>query len=185
VTSIPSQIGGEELQRRLSRVRVFLCDVDGILTDGTILVGEGAELKRFHIRDGLGLRILQKSGIKVGWISNRPSKASAARAAELRIDYFWQKEGSKLEAAAALAAEHGFSLNEVCYAGDDVVDLALMKNVGVSVSVADGIEEARNLAHYVTRVPGGHGAVREIVELILKAQGKWETVVRSFSEAKA
>ncbi len=165
------------LTARLRRVKLFLCDVDGVLTDGRIFMGDGKEYKAFSIQDGLGMLILQKEGIKVGWVSNRPSPVSQQRAEELKIDYFFQKKGSKVDAIQAILNEAGVDWDEICYMGDDVVDLGALKRAGVAVAVANGIDEAKALAHYVTRAHGGHGAVREVVRLILVAQDKWKNVV--------
>jgi 3-deoxy-D-manno-octulosonate 8-phosphate phosphatase (KDO 8-P phosphatase) len=169
------------LAAKLARVKLFLCDVDGVLTDATVLMGDGREFKRFHIRDGLGLRLLQKAGIKVGWVSNRPSTATQQRAEELKVDYLHQTKGMKVAAVESILKQSGLEWEDVCYMGDDIVDLGALKHAGLAVSVPDGIEEARALADYVTHATGGHGAVREVVELILKAQNKWKALVLDYS----
>jgi 3-deoxy-D-manno-octulosonate 8-phosphate phosphatase (KDO 8-P phosphatase) len=169
-----------ELKARLAKVRLLLCDVDGILTDGTVFITEGGEFKQFNIQDGLGQIQLQRNGIKVGWISNRPSPVTAKRAKELKVDFLFQGKGSKVAAIEEVLAQAGCSWNEVCYAGDDLVDLAPLKKSGVAVSVANGIDEAKAIADYVTEARGGEGAVREIVKLILTAQGKWENIVEGY-----
>jgi 3-deoxy-D-manno-octulosonate 8-phosphate phosphatase (KDO 8-P phosphatase) len=166
---------------RLRRVRLFLCDVDGVLTDGRIFMGDGKEYKAFSIQDGLGMLILQSQGIKVGWVSNRPSPVSQQRAQELKIDYFFQKKGSKVDAIQAILKEADVEWDEICYMGDDVVDLGALKRAGVAVAVANAIDEAKVMAHYVTKAHGGHGAVREIVRLILVAQDKWQKVVERYA----
>lgn len=169
--------------KRLKFVRLFLCDVDGVLTDGTVIMGQGVELKRFHIQDGLGLRLLQKEGLKVGWISNRPSHATIERAKDLKVDYLHQqKAGTKTKAAEDMMREAGVTWAQVCYMGDDIVDLAVLKRAGFAVAVANAIAEAKDVAHYVTKVPGGEGAVREVCELILKAQGHWKPLVAEYSK---
>jgi len=162
-------------------VKLFLCDVDGVLTDGTVLMGNGVESKRFNIRDGLGLRILQKEGIRVGWISRRTSTATAQRAQDLKIDFLHQGDGSKVVAVEAILAETRLTWADVCYVGDDIVDLSVMKRAGVAVAVADSIPEVKRMADHVTRTAGGHGAVREVVELILKAQNKWRRLIQEYS----
>jgi len=169
------------LARRLRGVRLFLCDVDGILTNATVFMGSEGEFKQFHIRDGLGLRLLQREGIQVGWISNRPSGATAARAADLKVDFLFQDQGSKVAAATAMLEKTGFGWDEIVYMGDDIVDLALMKRAGIAITVPDAIDEVKALAAYVTTARGGHGAVREVVDLILRAQGRWEKLIREFS----
>lgn len=169
------------LASKLSRVKLFLCDVDGILTNATVFIGDGREFKEFHIRDGLGLRLLQRSGVKVGWVSNRPSTATQQRADELKIDFLFQAQGSKVAAVEGILKQAGFDWDEVCYMGDDIVDLRALKRAGVAVGVPSAIDEVKNLADYVTKAEGGQGAVREVVGLILKAQNKWQRLVTEYS----
>jgi 3-deoxy-D-manno-octulosonate 8-phosphate phosphatase (KDO 8-P phosphatase) len=171
----------EELKQRLSRIRIFLMDVDGVLTNATIFVNPEIELKQFNIRDGLGLKLLQKEGIKVGWISARFSLSTQKRAEELKVDFLSQNKESKVVAAESIIQPLGLSFDQVCYMGDDVVDLGVLKRSGFSAAPADAIVEAKKLAHYVTAQPGGAGAVREVVDLILKAQNRWDKIVHEFS----
>jgi 3-deoxy-D-manno-octulosonate 8-phosphate phosphatase (KDO 8-P phosphatase) len=173
----PRRSGSSTLASALKHVRLLLCDVDGVLTDGTVFIGGEREVKQFNIRDGLGLVALRRQGLKVGWVSSRSSPATVRRAKELKIDFLRQEKGSKVRVVESLLAQTGFRWDEVCYVGDDVVDLGVLKRVGVAVAVADGVAEAQAAADYVTCADGGHGAVREVVELILKAQHKWERVV--------
>ena len=169
------------LLAKLKRVRLFLCDVDGVLTDGAVWMGNGGEVKRFNIRDGLGLKFLQQHGIKVGWVSRRPSSATQERADNLQIDFLSQVDGGKIPAVESILRQSGLGWENVCYLGDDVVDIGVFRRVGVGVAVADGVAEARASADYVTKASGGNGAVREMVELILKAQGKWNRVVADYA----
>lgn len=169
------------LHTALSRIKLLLCDVDGVLTDATVYIGGGTELKRFNIQDGLGLVTLRRVGLKVGWLSSRPSSATAQRAEELKIDFLLQSKESKVAAVEQLLAQTGLRWEEVCYAGDDIIDLGVLKRAGVAVAVANGVAETRAVAHYVTRAAGGRGAVREIAELILKAQNKWDRVVTDYA----
>lgn len=171
------------LRVKLARVRLFLCDVDGVLTDGSIWVGEKVELKRFNIQDGLGLTALRGQGIRVGWISSRPSSATTRRATELKVDFLRQEKGSKVAVVESVLAEAGCSWEELCYAGDDLVDLGVMERAGAAVAVVNAVPEVKARAHYVTINHGGKGAVREICELILKAQRRWEAVVKERSAA--
>lgn len=170
------------LNAALKRIRLLLCDVDGVLTDASVFMGAGQEVKQFNIQDGLGLVRLQREGLKVGWISGRPSPATTRRARELKIDFLRQEKGSKVRAVESLLAQTGFRWDEVCYVGDDIVDLGVLKRAGVAVAVANGVAEARAAADYVTRAGGGHGAVREVAELILKAQDKWARIVAEYAE---
>ncbi|MDB6035283.1 MAG: 3-deoxy-D-manno-octulosonate 8-phosphate phosphatase, YrbI family, partial [Verrucomicrobiales bacterium] len=152
------------LRQRLRNVKLFLCDVDGVLTNGTVLMGGGQEFKLFNIQDGLGLRLLQRHGIKVGWVSNRPSKATQQRAEDLKVDYLFQDKGNKVQAVEAILGKAGLSWKDISYMGDDVVDLGALKRAGLAVAVSNAIDEVKATAHYVTQAHGGCGAVREMVE---------------------
>jgi 3-deoxy-D-manno-octulosonate 8-phosphate phosphatase (KDO 8-P phosphatase) len=172
------------LRPRLRRIKLFLCDVDGVLTDGSVFLGGAREIKRFNIRDGLGLIFLRRAGFKVGWVSARPSAVTEARAAELGIDFLVQQGDrlSKTGAVEKLLRRTRLDWDAVCFVGDDVVDLGPLARAGLAVAVADARPEVKTAAHYVTRAAGGHGAVREVVEMILKAQGKWAPVIAVYRE---
>jgi 3-deoxy-D-manno-octulosonate 8-phosphate phosphatase (KDO 8-P phosphatase) len=173
----------EALTPRLEAVRLFLCDVDGILTDTAVWMGAEDEVKRFNIQDGLGLRLIQREGIKVGWVSNRPSFATTQRALDLKIDFLIQShDGNKVTGIEKILRETDVSWEQVCYMGDDIVDLGVLKRAGFAATVPNAISEAKHLAHYVTTREGGHGAVREVIDLILKAQGKWDKLVSYFTQ---
>ena len=165
------------LAARLKRVKLFLCDVDGVLTDGSIFIGGEREFKRFNIRDGLGLVLARRAGVKVGWVSARPSAATKLRAEELKIDFLVQQGDnmSKTAAIEQLLAAQKLNWNDVCFVGDDIIDLGPLTRAGLAVAVGDAVPEAKAAAHWVTRAPGGRGAVRETVEMILQAQGKWQS----------
>ncbi|MGH7976056.1 MAG: KdsC family phosphatase [Limisphaerales bacterium] len=180
---MPAKISSA-IRQRAARVKLFLCDVDGVLTDGSIFIGGEREFKQFNIQDGLGLVLLRRAGFKIGWISARPSAATKLRAQELKIDFLIQQNDrqSKTGAIEKLLAREKLSWNDVCFVGDDVVDLGPLKRAGFSVAVADGVAEAAAAAHFVTRAAGGRGAVREVVEMILRAQGKWNSFVAHYSE---
>jgi 3-deoxy-D-manno-octulosonate 8-phosphate phosphatase (KDO 8-P phosphatase) len=172
------------LVTRLKRIKLFLCDVDGVMTDGAVLIGAGREIKRFDIRDGFGLVLLRRVGLQVGWVSSRPSPATRLRARELKIDFLVQQEVSRSKVAAVerLLRQTRRHWDEVCYVGDDVMDLGVLRRAGVAVAVGNGIREVKVAAHYVTRAPGGHGAIREVVEMILKAQGKWDSIIAHYQK---
>lgn len=170
-----------QLKAKLIAIRLFLCDVDGVLTDGAVYMGGGLETKRFNIRDGLGLKFLQAHGIKVGWVSRRPSGATQQRADDLKIDFVVQHAGGKIEGVEAILRQTGLNWSDVCYVGDDVVDIGVMNRANLAVAVGDGVAEAKAAADYVTRAPGGNGAIREIVEMILRAQNKWKLVVSEYA----
>ena len=172
------------LHSRLKRVKLFLCDVDGVLTDGSVLVGGAREIKRFNIRDGLGMIFLQRAGLKVGWVSARPSPVTEARAAELKIDFLVQQGDRIGKTGAVEKLLHRTELDwaAVCFMGDDVVDLGPLARAGFAVAVADARPEVKAAAHYVTRAAGGRGAVREVAEMILQAQGRWDAIVTHYRE---
>ncbi|MCU0770444.1 MAG: HAD hydrolase family protein [Verrucomicrobia bacterium] len=165
------------LKNRLRRVRLLLCDVDGVMTDGSVFMGPGGEFKQYNIPDGLGLLLVRRSGIRVGWVSARPSEATRVRARDLKIDFLLQPTDGKVPATETLLRKLGMKWEAVCFVGDDVLDLGMLRRAGLAIAPANGVPEARALAHHVTRARGGHGAVREVCELILKAQGKWEAIV--------
>jgi 3-deoxy-D-manno-octulosonate 8-phosphate phosphatase (KDO 8-P phosphatase) len=171
------------LAARLKRIKLFLCDVDGVLTDGSIFIGGPHESKRFNIRDGLGLVLARRAGLKVGWVSARPSPATKLRADELKIDFLIQQgDGtSKTAAIEQLLAQEKFTWAETCFVGDDIIDLGPLNRAGFAVAVGDGVAEVRAVAHHVTRADGGRGAVREAVEMILRAQNKWQPFVETYS----
>jgi len=173
--------GSDPLEERLRKIQLFLCDVDGVLTDGTVWMGSGGEQKRFHIRDGFSLRFLQQAGIRVGWISARPSPATTERAQDLKIDFLRQSPEPKAAVVEALLRKLNLSWDQVSFIGDDLLDLGVLRRVGLAAAPSDAVSEVREQAHYVCRNPGGGGAVREVVELILKAQGHWEATVAKFA----
>lgn len=171
------------LKAKLKRIKLFLCDVDGVLTDGSIFIGGEREFKRFNIRDGLGLVLARRAGLKVGWVSARPSLATKLRADELKIDFLVQQSDatSKTAAIETLLAQEKWSWNDVCFVGDDIIDLGPLTRAGMAIAVGDAVAEAKAAAHFVTKANGGRGAVREAVELILRAQGKWAQFVEKYS----
>lgn len=176
----------KQLDRRLAAVKILLCDVDGVLTDATVSVGGPLEIKRFNVRDGIGLRLLMAEGIRVAWVSARRSTATTRRARELGIDFLHQQErdkgpGAKTRAVEGVLTRAGFDWNEACYVGDDIVDLGSLARAHVAVAVANAIPEVKARAHFVTRAAGGGGAVREVVERLLKARGRWATILSEYA----
>jgi len=167
------------IRERAARIKLFLCDVDGVMTDGSVYIGGEREVKRFNIRDGLGLILAQRAGLKVGWVSARPSVVTQMRAQELKIDFLIEQgdDLSKSGAVEKLLAREKLDWREVCFIGDDVVDLGPLAKAGLGVAVADARPEPKAAAVFVTRAAGGRGAVREVVEMILRAQEKWESVI--------
>ncbi|MGI6656809.1 MAG: KdsC family phosphatase [Desulfobulbus sp.] len=157
---------------RAKSVRLLLLDVDGVLTDGGIIYGnDGLECKRFNTRDGLGIAMLQENGIEVGIITARASEAVERRARELRLAHLVQGERDKLASYEALLRQTGLRPPQTAYMGDDLIDLPLLNRAGLAASPADAVPEVRRRVHYVAQCRGGEGAVREVCDLILEAQG--------------
>ena len=174
-----------EVLRRAKKIKLILMDVDGVLADGRISLvvepdGSARELKSFNSLDGAGIRLAQRAGLRTGIITGRESPPVAARARELGIDFVEQDAFEKLPAYEKIRAAAGLRDAEICFIGDDVTDLPCLIRVGLAVSVPNAHEEALKRAHYVTRRRGGDGAVREVVDLILRAQGKYAAVLRHF-----
>ncbi|MGL4858905.1 MAG: 3-deoxy-manno-octulosonate-8-phosphatase KdsC [Enterobacteriaceae bacterium] len=160
---------------RAVNIRLLLCDVDGVLSDGMIYMGNhGEELKTFHVHDGYGIRSLFNAGLEVGLITGRRSAIVEARASTLGIKHVYQGQHDKLLAFRELLATLSLQPHQTAYIGDDLIDWPVMALCGLAVSVANGHPLLRAKAHYVTRIQGGHGAVREVCDLLLQAQGKLE-----------
>ncbi|MBN2022197.1 MAG: HAD hydrolase family protein [Pirellulales bacterium] len=167
-----------DLQHRCRNVTLILSDVDGVLTDGRLWYdGQGNEAKQFHIRDGMGIRLWREAGHPFGLVTLRSSRAVRDRAAELEVDILRQGVTDKLATIKEIRDELGLSAEQVCYLGDDLPDVPALNHVGLAVAVADACDEARQAADYVTRAPGGGGAVRETIEMILKAHERWDELV--------
>ncbi len=157
-----------------------MLDVDGVLTDGGIIHGTGGlEVKQFHVRDGSGLKLWHRAGKRSGLVTGRSSPVVDVRAAELGIGLVFQGAHDKLPAYRRLLAEAGVTPEQVCYVGDDLPDLPPLRQCGLAVAVADAVPEVLQEVQYVTQAPGGRGAVRETIELILRCQGAWQPVVES------
>jgi YrbI family 3-deoxy-D-manno-octulosonate 8-phosphate phosphatase len=169
------------LDERWGQIELLLSDVDGVLTDGRLSFdNQGIESKQFHIRDGMGIRLWQRAGHRFGLVTARSSQIVKSRAAELGIDIVRQGFEDKLAVVKQIVAELKLAPHAVCYVGDDLPDLAPIRYAGIGAAVADATAEARLAAAHVTSAPGGHGAVRELIETILKAQGRWEAVVQTY-----
>ena len=176
----------DALHQRLAQVKLLLVDVDGVLTEGGVTwTNEGIEQKTFHIRDGLGIRLWQRAGGRTGIVTGRASRVVQLRAEELGIGIVKQGVEDKLETTAAILAECGVPWEQTAFVGDDLPDLAVMMRCGVGVAVANACPEVIEAAAIVTRLPGGQGAVREVIEQLLKARGSWEAIVRHYQPAQA
>ena len=170
-----------KLAQRCDAIKLLLTDVDGVLTDGgVILDNQGVESKCFNIRDGLAVRLWQQVGGLAGIVTGRSSQVVKLRAAELDMQVVRQGVKDKLPEVQAIAVSMGLKAEEIAYVGDDLPDLPTIRYAGLGIAVADAPEEVREGSDYVTSVPGGHGAVREVVELILKNSGRWESAIRKY-----
>ena len=172
------------IERRAARIKLLLMDCDGVLTDGRLwLLEDGDEQKGFNVRDGLGLDLWHRAGLKSGIISGRTSTALVRRARGLQIEYLRQGSENKTKVFDELLGLAQVHENEVAFVGDDLNDIPLMLRSELAVAVADAAEETRAVAHLVTRTAGGAGAIREVIEVILKVQGRWEEVTEKYLKA--
>ncbi len=175
------KVQGSNIEEKIKRIKMLLLDVDGVLTDGSIVYDtDGRELKSFNVKDGHGIKLLMRAGVKVGIITSRESKVVLMRAKDLGIEIVYQRAIDKAKALDEIVAEEGLSDEDVAFIGDDLVDLPVLRRVGFSVAVADAIPEVKESADYVTHTRGGYGAVREVCELILKVQDRWEDVTQRY-----
>lgn len=173
-----------ELQEIAKDIKLLILDVDGVLTDGSIILdNEGNELKIFNVRDGHGIKMLAKAGIRVALITGRHSKVVERRARELGITEVYQRCHIKTVAFDHVIEKYGLAEKEVAYVGDDIVDIPIFKRVGISIAVKDATDEVRDFASMVTQHAGGRGAVREVCDFLLKAKGLWKSVTEEYFEA--
>lgn len=164
----------DEMKERLSRIKLLLMDVDGVLTDGKISYLGKEEFTSFHVQDGMGIVIAQKKGLKIGWVSSRQSISLLTRGESLKVSYLYLGRENKIKAVQEIAGNEQICLEEIAYIGDDINDLPVFRSVGVKFAVANAREEVKEKADFITKNKGGEGAVREVIELILKAKGLWE-----------
>ena len=172
-----------DVAARARKIRLLVMDVDGVLTDGRMVLSDrGDELKMFHTHDGIGLALAHRAGLKTAMVTGETSPIAKARGEKLGVGTVVLGARRKGEVVEALLAEHGVSADALAYIGDDLLDLPALQRAGLAVAVADAVADVKAVAHVVTRAPGGHGAVRECVELLLRAQGVWDSVYRAFVE---
>ena len=166
---------------RASRIRLLICDVDGVLTDGRLyFTPDGQEFKGFHARDGHGVKLLQRTGVATAVISGRQSSAVALRMDSLGVKHVYQGRENKLEPFEELLAKLKLTPDQTAFVGDDILDLPLMRRAGLAIAVADAHFSLRDHAHWITSQPGGHGAVREVCDLIMQAQNTLQGVIESY-----
>lgn len=171
-----------KLEDRARNVELILSDVDGVLTDGGIIYdNQGIESKRFHVRDGLGVRLWKRAGFRFGILTARSSHIVKLRSSELDLDVVRQGFEDKLPACREVMAQFDLQPEQVCFIGDDLTDLPVMRHVGLAVAVADAVDEVRQAAQFVTERLGGQGAVREAIEKMLKAKNRWDDLVRKYA----
>lgn len=169
------------IETRAARIKLVLFDVDGVLTDGRVqLHADGSESKTFFIRDGIAMVWAQRLGIKVGFLSARLAPTTPLRAAQLGVTLVYHGVTSKLATYEQILADHRLTDEDVAYMGDDVVDLAVLGRVGLSTAPADAVPEIRERVHWVSQAAAGGGAARELIEVILRAQNRWEEVLMSY-----
>ncbi|MBK95769.1 MAG: phenylphosphate carboxylase subunit delta [Planctomycetaceae bacterium] len=172
------------MNHSFEKIKLILSDVDGVLTNGGITFdNNGIESKTFHIKDGLGIKMWQRAGFRFGILTARTSHIVKVRSAELGIDIVRQGFESKLPTAETLAKSMNLGLEEVCYIGDDLTDLPVIRAVGLGVAVADAVGELLESADLVTDTAGGQGAVRELIETILRSTGRWDDLVQQYYSA--
>lgn len=165
----------------LADIQVLVIDVDGVLTDGTIVVnGDGSESKFFSVLDGHGIRLWQRAGLKVAFLSGRASEPTRCRAEQLNVEYVFQDCHNKLDVLEKFLKQTGLSPDRIAYIGDDLPDLPPIQYVGFGVAVANAVDEVKQYADYVTTRPGGSGAVREVIEYILKNTGRWQELMKRY-----
>ena len=174
----------QDIIEKARHIALAVFDVDGVLTDGGLILGEdGAEFKIFHVRDGQGLVMLRDSGCRVAVITARQSKVVAERMNSLGIEHVYQGQNDKGRALVSLMEKLELSSRQTAYVGDDLLDLPAMKRAGLAIAVADAHPAIKTQAHWVTSGRGGHGAVREVCEIIMEAQGKLQPAIRKFLDA--
>ncbi|WP_019551886.1 KdsC family phosphatase [Propionispira raffinosivorans] len=174
-----------DLIERAKKIKLLILDVDGVLTDGKLIIGPSGEFcKTFHVHDGLGIALSKKFGLKTAIITGRTSKMVEFRANELKIDALYQGQSNKVHALDKLQQEFHVNLDEIAYVGDDLIDLPVMTRVGLACAVPNAVCEVKARSHYITAAHGGHGAVRQVIEMILRAQGFWDQIISDYTQAK-
>jgi 3-deoxy-D-manno-octulosonate 8-phosphate phosphatase (KDO 8-P phosphatase) len=173
------------LSDRARRVKVLLFDVDGVLTNGDITIipnaeGKGTEVKSFSAHDGLGISLARLAGLKIGFVTKRNSQVVAIRARDLKIDHVYQGQNNKMEAVNQILAAESCTLEELAYVGDDIIDLPVMRVVGLAIATANARPQVKAVAHYVTPLAGGFGAGRDAIDFILSERGVLESTIEEY-----
>jgi 3-deoxy-D-manno-octulosonate 8-phosphate phosphatase (KDO 8-P phosphatase) len=170
------------LKKRAAQIKVLLMDVDGTMTDGSVILlsqpdGSALEIKKFDAHDGQGLTLAQTAGLRTGCITGRESSALLRRAREMKMEFIYMKQPLKMPAYEEILEKAGVSDSLVAFIGDDLPDIPLLRRAGLAIAVGDAVPEVKDVAHYTTKALAGHGAIREAVELILKSKGTWKEMI--------
>jgi 3-deoxy-D-manno-octulosonate 8-phosphate phosphatase (KDO 8-P phosphatase) len=170
------------LKKRAAQVKVLLMDVDGTMTDGSVILlsqpdGSALEIKKFDAHDGQGLTLAQTAGLRTGCITGRESSALLRRAREMKMEFIYMKQPVKMPAYEEILNKAGVSDSVVAFIGDDLPDIPLLRRAGLAIAVGDAVPEVKDVAHYTTKALAGHGAIREAIELILKSKGIWKEMI--------
>jgi len=174
--------GSLKLEERIRRIKLLMLDIDGILTDGRIIYdNRGNELKFFDVQDGFGIVLLRRVGIETFIMTANKSKVVSRRAKDFNIKHVYQNCFDKLRVFEDIIKRFNLSPDEICFMGDDLIDVPVLKRVGFAVSVPNAVQESKDAAHYITARPGGRGAVREICDLIVKTQNKWDDIMSRYA----
>ena len=169
------------IEEKAKKIKLLILDVDGVLTDGRIVyANSGDELKFFDVRDGMGLALWSRAGLKSAILTAKKSRLVSKRSKLMHIDKTYQSAFKKLEVFQKILTDFAVSPEEVCYIGDDVVDIPVLKRVGLAICPPNAVSEVKNEAHYITKSEGGRGVAREVIDMLLKAQGKWADVTRRY-----
>lgn len=167
-----------DLDSKIAKIKMLILDVDGVLTDGSLLLGcNDLEMKSFNIQDGFGIKVAQRAGLKFSIITGRTSEVVSRRADELGIRALYQGVPNKMKAFNEIKVIYDLGNDEIAYIGDDLIDLPVMNRCGLSIAVSNAREDVKERADYVTRAAGGQGAVREVIDMLLKKQDKWNTIL--------
>jgi len=172
-------------EARAEKIKVLIFDVDGVLTDGQIFVvpgpdGKGIESKGFAAHDGLGITLGRLGGLRIGIITKRNSQTVAIRARDLKLEFVYQGQAHKMEAIRDILAKTGFTIDQLCYVGDDIIDLPVMRQCGLAIATANARQQVKDVAHYITPHSGGFGGGRDAIDFILSAQGSLERVIEQY-----
>lgn len=178
---VPHRVDGHDIRGRLRAIRLVVMDVDGVLTDGRMILSQrGDELKAFHTHDGVAVELARRAGLKTAMVTGESTSIARRRGEKLGVDAVILGARRKADVVATLLAEYELDAGAVAYVGDDLIDVPALRRVGLAVAVSDAAAEVKEVCHLVTKAGGGQGAVREVIELILRAKGVWDAVLQGF-----